>query len=210
MRGRRLTWTIGGTGLIACGVAGILLSATLGTSLTDVLAFSVDLLWAAAVLVFAIGTSSHDSVVARRPLGMITLALVAVCPLLVRGVGLLQNPDDPAPLIPWEVTTFVPLALSLIAVVQIGRADVAPKRWRWAPAVALAVSLACDALSMIIVAGADQATAVQFVGLSSALGVIGFLVRTLGLGVVALLAVASERPASVPVFSSPSDPAPGA
>ncbi|WP_065571497.1 hypothetical protein [Microbacterium oleivorans] len=209
MRGRRLTWTIGGAGLIACGVAGILLSVTLGTSLTDVLAFSVDLLWAAAVLVFAIGTSSHDSVVARRPLGMITLALVALCPLLVRGVGLFQNPDDPTPLIPWAVTTFVPLALSLVAVVQIGRAGVVSKRWRWAPAVALGVSLACDGLSVVAIAGPDQATAVQFVGLSSALGVIGFLTRTLGLGIVALLAVASERPASVPVYSSPSEPAPG-
>lgn len=209
MRGRRLTWTIGGAGLIACGVAGILLSVTLGTSLTDVLAFSVDLLWAAAVLVFAIGTSSHDSVVARRPLGMITLALVALCPLLVRGVGLFQNPDDPTPLIPWAMTTFVPLALSLVAVVQIGRAGVVSKRWRWAPAVALGVSLACDALSVVAIAGPDQATAVQFVGLSSALGVIGFLTRTLGLGIVALLAVASERPASVPVYSSPSEPAPG-
>ncbi len=30
-----------------------------------------------------------------------------------------------------------------------------------------------------------------------------------GLGIAALLAVASERPASVPVYSSPSEPAPG-
>ena len=209
MRGRRLTWTIGGAGLIACGVAGILLSATLGSSLTDVLASSVDLLWAAAVLVFAIGTSPRDSVVARRPLGMITLALVALWPLALRIVGLFQDPMNPIPLIPWEVSTFVPLALSLVAVVQIGRASVAPRAWRWAPAIALAVSVACDALSLVVVAGADQATAVQFVGLSSALGVIGFLVRTLGLGIVALLAVASERPASVPVYSSPSEPAPG-
>jgi hypothetical protein len=203
MRGRRLIWTIGGGGLITCGVAGILLSATLGSSLTDVLAFSVDLLWAAAVLVFTVGTSSQDSVVARRPLGLITLALVAVSPLALRVVGLFQNPADPTPLVPWEVATFAPLALSLVAVVQIGRAGVVPRQWRWAPAVALGVSVASVALSQVLMM--DQATAAQLVGLASALGMIGFLSRTLGLGILALVAVASERPVSVPVYSSPND-----
>ncbi|AZS42981.1 hypothetical protein E1I21_09305 [Microbacterium oleivorans] len=208
MRGRRLTWTVGGVGLIGSGVAGILLSATLGSSLTDTLALLVDVLWAAAVLVFAIGSSVRDSVVARRPLGLITLALVAVSPLALWIVGLFQDPTDPTPLIPWEVTTFVPLALSLVAVVQIGRADVVPRRWRWAPAVALGVSVASVALGQALMT--DQASAAQLVGLASALGMLGFLTRTVGLGILALVAVASERPASVPVFSSPNDSAPDA
>ncbi|MDT0180890.1 hypothetical protein Q9S36_11870 [Microbacterium sp. ARD31] len=201
MRGRRLTWTIGGIGLIGSGVAGILLSATLGSSLTDTLAFLVDLLWAAAVLVFAIGSSAHDSITARRPLGTITLALVAVSPLAVRVIGLFQDPMNPTPLIPWEVTTFMPLALSLVAVVQIARAGVVPRRWRWTPAIALGVQVASVAIGQLLMM--DQASAMQTIGLASALGMLGFLAGTVGLGIIALVAAAAERPASVPVLSSP-------
>ncbi len=208
MRGRRLTWTVGGVGLIGCGVAGILLSATLGSPLTEVLSVVVDILWAAAVLVLAVGSSPRDSVVGRRPLGAITLGLVAVWPLAMRVVGLFDDQDDATPLIPWEVMTFVPLALSLVAVVQIGRAGIAPRPWRWAPAVALAVSVACAALGQLVIM--DQATAGHMVGLSSALGVVGFLAPTLGLGIATLLAVASERPASVQIYSSPADGSPTA
>lgn len=203
MRGRRLTWTIGGIGLIASGVAGILLSATLGSSLTDTLAFLVDILWAGAVLVFAIGSSARDSVTARRPLGTITLILLALWSPAMRVVGLFQDPTDPTPVIPWEVTTFVPLALSLVAVVQIARAGVVPRRWRWTPAIALGVHVASFAIGQLLMM--DQATAMQTIGLASALGMLGFLARTVGLGIIALVAAAAERPASVPVFSSPND-----
>lgn len=203
MRGRRLTWTIGGVGLIGAGVAGMLQSATLGSSLTDVLATTVDILWAASVLVFAIGSASHDSVTARRPLGTIALILLALWSPAMRVVGLFQDPTNPTPIVPWEVTILVPLALSLVAVVQIARAGVVPRRWRWMPAIALGVQVASVALGQLLMM--DPATAMQTVGLASALGMLGFLAGTLGLGVIALLAVASERPASVPVFSSPND-----
>ncbi|MEU2204937.1 hypothetical protein ABZ469_11380 [Microbacterium oleivorans] len=203
MRGRRLTWTIGGVGLIAAGVAGMLQGAALGTPLTGTLALLVDILWAESVLVFAIGSSSHDSVTARRPLGTIALILLALWSPAMRVIGLFQDPTNPTPIVPWEVTILVPLALSLVAVVQIARAGVVPRRWRWMPAIALGVQVASVALGQLLMM--DQATAMQTVGLVSALGMIGFLAGTLGLGIVALLAVASGRPASVPVFSSPSD-----
>ena len=203
MRGRRLTWTIGGVGLIGAGVAGMLQGATLATPLTDTLALLVDILWAASVLVFAIGSSSHDSVTARRPLGTIALILLALWSPAMRVIGLFQDPTNPTPIVPWEVTILVPLALSLVAVVQIARAGVVPRRWRWMPAIALGVQVASVALGQLLMM--DQATAMQTVGLASALGILGFLAGTLGLGIVALLAVASERPASVPVFPSPSD-----
>ena len=203
MRGRRLTWTIGGVGLIGAGVAGMLQGATLATPLTDTLALLVDILWAASVLVFAIGSSSHDSVTARRPLGTIALILLALWSPAMRVIGLFQDPTNPTPIVPWEVTILVPLALSVVAVAQIARAGVVPRRWRWMPAIALGVQVASVALGQLLMM--DRATAMQTVGLASALGMIGFLAGTLGLGIVALLAVASERPASVPVFSSPSD-----
>lgn len=203
MRGRRLTWTIGGIGLIGAGVAGMLQGATLGTPLTDTLALLVDVLWAAALLVFAVGSSPHDSVTARRPLGTIALILLALWSPAMRVVGLFQDPTNPTSIVPWEVTILVPLALSLVAVVQIARAGIVPRRWRWMPAIALGVQVASAALGQLLMM--DPATAMQTVGLVSALGMIGFLAATLGLGIVALLAVASERPASVPVFSSPSD-----
>ena len=130
MRGRRLTWTIGGVGLIGAGIAGMLQGATLATPLTDTLALLVDVLWAAALLVFAIGSSSHDSVTARRPLGTIALILLALRSPAMRVVGLFQDPTNPTSIVPWEVTILVPLALSLVAVVQIARAGVVPRRWR--------------------------------------------------------------------------------
>ena len=203
MRGRRLTWTIGGVGLIGAGVAGMLQSATLGSSLADGLAATVDVLWAAALLVFAVGSSPRDSVTARRPLGTVALVLLALWSLAMRVAGLFQDPMNPTPLIPWEVTTVVPLVLSVVAVVQIARVGVVPRRWRWAPAIALGVQIASFAIGQALMM--DQATAMQTVGLASALGMLGFLAGTLGLGVIALLAVASDRPASVPVFSSPND-----
>ena len=203
MRGRRLTWTIGGIGLIACGVARILLSALLGSPLTSALSVAADILWATSVLVFTIGASSRDSVVARRPLGMIALTLVALWPLALQVIGFLLGPAAAASLIPWAVATFAPLAFALVAVVQIGRIAVAPHPWRWAPAVALAVTLGCAAIGQALFVGADPSTAQQMVGLAQALGVLGFLAHTLGLGIVAILAVASERPASVPIYSSP-------
>lgn len=203
MRGRRLTWTTGGVGLIAAGVAGMLQSATPGSSLTDVLAVAVDVLWAAAVLVFAIGSSSHDSVTARRPFGTIALILLALWSPAMRVVGLFQDPANPTPIIPWEVTIVIPLALSVVGVVQIARVGVVPRRWRWMPAIALGVQVASVALGQLLMM--DPGTAMQTVGLASALGTLGFLAGTLGLGIVALLAVASERPASVPVYSAPND-----
>lgn len=203
MRGRRLTWTTGGIGLIAAGVTGMLQNATLGSPPSDVLAVTVDVLWAAAVLVFAIGSSSHDSVTARKPLGTIALILLALWSPAMRVVGLFQDRMNPTPIIPWEVTIVVPLALSVVAVVQIARAGVVPRRWRWMPAIALGVQVASAAIGQLLMM--DAATAMQTIGLASALGMLGFLAGTLGLGIVALLAVASERPASVPVFSSPID-----
>ena len=101
MRGRRLTWTIGGVGLIGAGVAGMLQGATLATPLTDTLALLVDILWAASVLVFAIGSSSHDSVTARRPLGTIALILLALWSPAMRVIGLFQDPTNPTPIVPW-------------------------------------------------------------------------------------------------------------
>ncbi|MCO7203752.1 hypothetical protein NH287_09650 [Microbacterium sp. CnD16-F] len=152
---------------------------------------------------FAIGSSSHDSVTARRPLGTIALILLALWSSAMRVIGLFQDPTNPTPIVPWEVTILIPLALSLVAVVQIARAGVVPRRWRWMPAIALGVQVASVALCQLLMM--DPATTMQTVGLASALGMIGFLAGTLGLGIVALLAVASERPASVPVFSSPND-----
>lgn len=205
MRGRRRTWTIGGIGLIGCGVAGVLLNAVLGTPLTAALSIIVDALWAAAVLVFAIGTSAEDSIVARRPLGLISLILVAVWPLAMQLVGLSREATVAVLLIPWQVLTFAPLAFALVAVVQIGRTGVAPHPWRWAPAVALGVTVAVGLIVEAMFAAVDPASLQQVAGLTQALGVIGFLARTLGLGIVALLAVASERPASVAVYPPPNE-----
>ncbi|GAA0484130.1 hypothetical protein [Microbacterium aurantiacum] len=78
MRQRRRTYMIGGRGLVLCGVLGMLQYAAPG--LGPVVGILVDLVFAAAVLLFAIGSSRAASVVARRPLGATSALTVTIHP----------------------------------------------------------------------------------------------------------------------------------
>jgi hypothetical protein len=100
------------------------------------------------------------------------------------------------------VTLLVSLAAALIAVVQIGRAGVLPGPWEWAPLWALCISVAAGVLPQIlfIVAGSGGSQGLAEVAL--ALGALGFLAPTLGVGVLALVLASRVRPGSVEVFRS--------
>ena len=206
MRLRTKTWRTGG---ILLGVAGVLtLLAGQYMISAFVLRIVIDLVWAAGVLVFAVGFSRDGSVVARRPLGVTALVGVAVTPRVTAGVGLSQPapsaPDEPAAVAASVVSwsgSIVSMAAGLVAAVQIARLGAVPRRWRWMPMWALGVSVGAAALQYVTVvvlfgagAGQDVLVAVNMIG------ILVLLAPTLGLGIVALLAAASERPDSVDVY----------
>jgi len=171
---------------------------------------AIDLVWAAGVVSFAVGFSCDASVVARRPLGMTALVVVAVTPLVSDGIAIAlpepQSADDPA-VVALSVVSWggwlVSVAAGLVAAVQIARLGAVPRRWRWMPMWALCVSVGAAALQYIAVsvlfgAGAGQDVLV----VANMIGIMAALAPTLGLGVVALVAAASERPDSVDVYRS--------
>ncbi|GAA1851157.1 hypothetical protein ACFQZV_06680 [Microbacterium koreense] len=215
MRQRRLTWMIGGAGLVLCGVIGMLQFSVPGTSLA--ISVLVDVVFAAAVLLFAIGLSREGSVVARRPLGVTALAVVAVWPLVMRAAQPLLPRVDAATFdsglaayrevegilnTVFFVDLAVSLAASLIACVQIARAGVVPKPWNWAPLWALLVVIVAAAVPQLLFAATSPAGAQGYADMAVLLGRIGFLVRTLGLGIIALVLAARVRPDAVDVYRS--------
>jgi len=140
----RRAWLIGGVLLIAATVLGLVLS-PIGLGIVG------DLVFAAAVLVFAFGIRGAGSVTARRPLGTTALTVLAVwtvvgsalmTALATGDFGLQVVTDSGSATTPFLVANYVDIGIqfvaSLIAVVQIGRAGVVPRPWSWAPAWALA------------------------------------------------------------------------
>ncbi|WP_153004131.1 hypothetical protein [Microbacterium testaceum] len=208
MRARTRTWRTGG---ILLGVAGLLtLLAGQYMLSPTVLRVVIDLVWAAGVICFAVGFSRDASVVARRPLGMTALVVVAVTPLVFDGITIaLPEPlsaSDPAVVASSVVSWggwIVSMAAGLVAAVQIARLGAVPRRWRWMPMWALGLSVGAAALQYITVsvlfgAGAGQDVLV----IANMIGIVAVLAPTLGLGVIALVAAASERPDSIDVYRS--------
>nr|WP_315267771.1 hypothetical protein [Microbacterium lemovicicum] len=207
MRQGTRTWTIAGTGLILCGVVGMMRFTLYGGSGLAVLTAIADVVWAVAVLLIAIGLSREASVVARRPLGLIALVIVALWPLAATSLGVALSQTDPSGAgAGWQLLThaslLVPAAAGLIGGVQIARAGVVPAPWRWAPLWVLAAQAAAWALPQIlfVALGPDDVPAVA--GAFAAIGTLPFLAATVGLGVLALVLAARQRPASVDVFRS--------
>lgn len=170
-------------------------------------AVATDVVYAAAVMLLAIGLARDSSVVARRPLGLIALGIVALWPLtdsLIAGLLAAVSPDDAAA---WSiygyVSLFIPIAAALIAAVQIARAGVVASPWRWAPLGVLALQAAVWAIPQIGFAALGPRSDVQaFAAPLSVLGMLGFLANTLGLGILAVVLASRESSDSVEVFRS--------
>jgi len=130
-----LAWFIGG---------GLMLVSVVATALSPSPFFSYGslsmVLFAAALLVFAFGVRGQGSVTARRPLGTITLVLLAVWTVLGSVLSgaiadSLSNDSLPGPLMAFAYAdSFVQFALALICVMQIARLGVVPAPWNWLPA----------------------------------------------------------------------------
>lgn len=192
-------------------------SALIGLALRSLLLSSQlvpDVLFAAGLVVFAVGLGRAGSVTDRRPLG--TTALVALAVWLLVASPLQQL------LLPMAVTfddadgrgyfqlvnvvgitiQVVSLVLAIIAVGQIGRAGVVPRPWAWAPLWALGVvivarTLLSGMLPLPALAHDQQALGVMF-GLSGLLiaASIGFL------GVLAMILAVRPTPGSTVVYAS--------
>ncbi|MFF2486854.1 hypothetical protein ACFVSU_10660 [Microbacterium sp. NPDC058062] len=206
MRRRRLTWLIGGIGLIACGVIGVLRGAVLGTPvLSTTVAVVEDLLWAGAILVLAIGLGREGSVVARKPLGLAASAVVAVWPLTASLVGMIAGPIDAEQVDTWSIwgdlVVVAPVVAGLIATVQVARARVVPKPWNWAPLWVLLTQVVLWVVPQLVGVAAPGAF-LQMASALSAFGTLGFLAGTIGLGVVAVVLANRSSEGTVEVFRS--------
>lgn len=129
MQGRRLTWLVGGVGLIACGVMGTLRWSVQGSpGSSHILAVLTDLLRAAAVLVLAVGLSREGSVVVSKMLGLAAATALALWPLVDTIVNLAATHVGPAEVDAWLFWMYFALLLpgfaGAIAAVQLGRAQI--------------------------------------------------------------------------------------
>ena len=78
---RSATWRVGGILLGVCGVLRLGGAQMVGSPVvTQTL---IDVVWALGILVFAFGFRRAGSVVARRPLGLTALIVLALAPLVV-------------------------------------------------------------------------------------------------------------------------------
>lgn len=205
MHGRRVTWLSGGIGLIACGFVGVLQGSALGTPSFMVVSYIAGLLWAGAILVLAVGLSREGSVVARKPLGLAASAVVAVWPLIAVAVTSIASPFEPQHVQLWLVWGYLamilPLLAGAIAAVQVGRARVVPRPWNWAPLWVLATQVALSALSQLIRATAPDVV-IWMPRLLEALGNLGVLAGTFGLGILATVLATRVRVETVEILRS--------
>lgn len=154
-------------------------------------------LYAAALLVFALGIRGAGSVTALRPLGTTALALLAIGTLVSQvSWGF----------VPVEAMTMEQLqllgagelmlraAVAAIACVQIGRAGVLPRPWNWAPCWALIAVVVPSLLQLLAQAAnpaiPDQALLTVLIGLDGLVRV----AAAVFLGVVAILLARRPSP----------------
>lgn len=200
---------LGGIGLIVCGVLGMLHSSAGFMPGAQWLSIAGEVVYPASVLLFAVGLTREASVVARKPLGMTAMVVVAVWPLVNEiigqavSAGVTQATQDLTGLtIYGYVGLVVTVGSALIAAVQIARAGVVPSPWRWAPLWVLGFQAAAWAIPQAMFATAGTVDVQSIAGLLNLLGTTSSLAGTLGLGILALVLASQQRPESVEVFRS--------
>ncbi|WP_127476826.1 hypothetical protein [Microbacterium sulfonylureivorans] len=155
VRDARTTWLVGGSLLIAYAVFPLLAR---GVFLPGG-GFVSSLLWAGALLVFAVGIRGSGSVVGRRPLGVTAFAVAALLPLATTAlwsfIPIEAFPSGAAVMLGQGIGV-VSLAALLIATVQLARGGAVPSRWRWLPLILLvACALTQAAVEAAVLAQPD-------------------------------------------------------
>ncbi|MGM7699480.1 hypothetical protein [Microbacterium sp. A84] len=202
----RKTWMVAGSGLIVCGVIGMLQPSVLGLTGSAVITVIGDVIYAASVLLFAIGFSREASIVERRPLGVTAMAIVGLWPLagfiLTRLLALAEPSGGSAWTVYGYLSLLIPAAAGLLAAVQIARADAVPSPWRLAPLWVLGAYAVTWAISQIIFVTVRSESIQAFADMFFMLGALTSLAGTLGLGILALVLDARKTPRSVDVYTS--------
>lgn len=200
---------LGGIGLIVCGVLGMLQSSAHFIPGAQWLSIAGDVVYAASVLLFAVGLTREASVVARKPLGVTAMVVVAVWPLvnvvIVQAIsaGITQEIQDFTVVTTYSyVALIVSVGSALVAAVQIARAGTVPSPWRWAPLWVLGAQAVMWAIPQAMLATAGTVDVQSTAGLLNLLGTLSSLAGTLGLGILALVLASRPRPESVEVFRS--------
>jgi hypothetical protein len=200
------TLTVGGILLIAGAVLSFAAPALLSTPGS----LLVPVLWAgtiatsAAFVVYAVGLGRGGSVVARRPLGVGALMLLAAWPFVDRLIGAaVPYAEATAEFhLAWGwVGVVARLGAAIVAAVQIARAGVIGGRLRWAPLWALVAVAAPQVLAQVafVALGPDAVGTTQD-GLFLLLGVGQLLAfaAPVTLGILSII-TAQRRPVTEPV-----------
>lgn len=205
-RMRQRTWTAGGVGLILCGAIGMIHTEVVGMAGTEAFPLVADVVFAASVLLFAIGLSPEASVVGRNRVGVAAMAVLAVWPLVSFGLTRLPAFGPEAETGAWTIYGYaallVPAAAGLVAAAQIARGDTVPFPWRWAPMWALGGHALAWAIPQIVFVTVRPEEIQGFADLLRMLGALASLAGTLGLGILAIVLAMRQRPESVEVYRS--------
>lgn len=202
VRDARLTWVVGGSLLIASAVLpllGVVPAATLPG-----VAWASDLLWCAALVLFALGIRGRGSVVARKPFGVTFLVLAGALPIVERLFwALYPMPTEPdgTPIAINQGLLVLEFLVLLTAAVAVARSGAVSRRLRWLPLILLVVASIGQVIPYLVFAtAADWAVvaALPLAGLATVLNT-GAL---LALGITAIVAaprrdVRSEAPVQV-------------
>lgn len=200
---------VAGIALIFCGVLSVLrdsISLFPAAGLSVSISVVADVVWAIGVVIFAIGFGREGSVVARKPLGVTAMCLVAVWPLVSAIVSAVLSAVLPVPDERWLMWGYagalIPFAAGLIASVEIARAGVVPSPWNWAPMVALGAQALAWLVPQLVAARAGASDTANLVPLFSGLGTLSVLVSTFGLGIVATVLSTRNRSRVVEIYTS--------
>ena len=204
----RTTLRIGGLLLVASGALRLVQSVMWSAAGVGAVVAIVDLvLFSGALAVFAIGVGRGGSIVARRPLGMTALLLIAVWPAVERVVLLTMPPtmDNLDAVQSWGWTSLtVQLTASIVAVVAIARAGVIRGALRWAPLWGLVALVAPQVVAGLVFAAPGN-DAPSLAGVLVGLGQLVGVGVPLALGILAVVR-AGTRPPAEPVQVYPPQP----
>lgn len=194
IRDARIAWIVGGSLLVASAI--VTSAGGFPSSSIPGMAIASDLLWLAALAIFAVGIRGSGSVVARQPLGVVALFVAGALPLVAR----LPRWFLPVETMPTWVLIMVSqgrlilsLAALLIAAVIIGRAGAVPAKVRWVPLIILIVVAVTQIIPLVVVGTASGLDALRALPLM----LFATVVSTAAPIVLGVLAIASRPPVAV-------------
>lgn len=202
----RLAWRIGGTLFLACAAVSVVQPFLVGSVALGFAHLARTALFSAGLIVFALGVRRAGSVVARQPLGVVAMLVLAVVMVLdgVVSVVVPFSMDLVNFFMTWNyVVPAIELGAAIVTVIVIARAGVVRPPWRWVPLWALIAAAAPQLILLAVAAspGADlQAMAVPMYGIAQLVNIAVPL--TLAVGAM-FLSQERPEPRSVQVFPPP-------